>query len=126
MNIEDLTIREIRELQNIFGTATPKMEKSPMLGKYVIVRCRDAGVHAGVLESTDGGRGCVLSESRHLWYWKPANNAAFLSGVAKHGLDSASKIGAPVPIELTENCGIIECTRSAEESIRGVISHEAG
>ncbi len=92
-----------------------------MIGKYVIVRCRDAGVHAGVLESMNG-RSCTLSESRRLWYWKCANGD-FLSGVAVYGLHSDSKIGTPVDIALTENCEIIICTEEAEQSIRALPSH---
>jgi len=89
-----------------------------MIGKYVIVRCRDAGVHAGWLESMEG-RSCTLLEARRLWYWKPANGAAFLSGVAMDGLDEKSKIGKPViRIILTENCEIIECSVKAETSIK--------
>ena len=89
-----------------------------MADKYVIVRCRDAGVHAGVLDAYKG-RECVLLESRRLWYWMPANGAAFLSGVAVEGLDATSKIGAPVErLHLTENCEIILCTDQAEQSIR--------
>jgi hypothetical protein len=86
-------------------------------GSYVIVRCRDAGVHAGVLESY-AGREATLTESRRLWYWKPAKGG-FLSGVAVHGLAPASKIGAAVPrIVLTEDCEIIECTEEAATSLR--------
>jgi hypothetical protein len=89
-----------------------------MIGAYVIVRCSDAGVHAGYLESYNG-RECVLTESRRLWYWKPANGAAFLSGVAVDGLDPSSKVGKAQPrIHLTENCEIAECTAAAEDSIR--------
>ncbi|AMK19363.1 DUF6948 domain-containing protein [Sphingobium sp. MI1205] len=92
------------------------------VGKYVIVRCRDAGVHAGVLKSR-GERACELTDARRLWYWKPANKAAFLSGVATEGLHGDSKIGAPVDIVLTENCEIIACTETAEQSIRALASH---
>lgn len=89
-----------------------------MIGKYVIVRCRDAGVHAGVLESY-AGRRATLTEARRLWYWKPADGEAFLSGVAVDGLDKTSKVGKPVPrIVLTEDCEIIECTEAAATSIR--------
>jgi len=91
------------------------------IGAYVIVRCRDAGVHAGVLQSRDG-RACELTESRRLWYWK-CKKGAFLSGVATHGLHEASKIGAPVDTALTENCEIIRCTQEAEVSIREHWSH---
>lgn len=92
------------------------------IGKYVIVRCRDAGVHAGVLASRDG-RSCELTESRRLWYWKPANKAAFLSGVAVEGLDASSKVGAPVDILLTENCEIIACSDAAATSIRAATNY---
>jgi len=94
-----------------------------LIGKYVIVRCRDAGVHAGVLQSHEG-RECVLTEARRLWYWKPANKAAFLSGVANEGLHHDSKTGAAVSkIHLTENCEIIECAAKAAASIREALAH---
>lgn len=94
-----------------------------MIGKYVIVRCCDAGVHAGVLQGHEG-RECVLTEARRLWYWKPANNAAFLSGVANEGLHPDSKTGGAVErIHLTENCEIILCSPRAEASIREARSH---
>lgn len=93
------------------------------VGKYVIVRCRDAGVHAGVLVSTEG-RQCVLKNARRLWYWKPAKGA-WLSAVANSGLHNDSKVGEPVTrILLTENCEIIRCTKVAAKSIRGQKSYE--
>lgn len=94
-----------------------------MIGKFVIVRCRDAGVHAGILVSHEG-RECVLREARRLWYWKPLNKAAFLSGVSVHGLHPDSKIGEPVNIHLTENCEIIECTPQAASSIQEMKNYE--
>ena len=121
MNIDEMKVGDIKALAAMFGG---QQQQSPMIGKYVIVRCRDAGVHAGVLVSAQG-RGCVLSESRRLWYWKPANSAAFLSGVATEGLHDGSKVGAPIDIELTENCEIIACTKEAEVSIRAQKNHEA-
>ena len=93
-----------------------------LIGKYVIVRCRDAGVHAGILESAEG-RSCKLGESRRLWYWK-AKKEAFLSGVARHGLAENSRVGGPISIILTENCEIIPCSEEAEKSIRKVAVYE--
>ena len=96
----------------------------PWIGKYVIVRCRDAGVHAGVLKSRED-RSCELTESRRLWYWKPANKAAFLSGVATEGLDhKASKVGVPIDLILSENCEIIACTDQATQSIQQAPNYE--
>lgn len=124
MNIDDITIGEAKELANMFANASSPMPiDNGMIGKFVIVRCRDAGVHAGFLESQNG-RECVLSNARRLWYWKPAKGAAFLSGIAVEGLDKSSKIGAPVRIHLTENCEIIECTATASKSIQGMPSYE--
>jgi len=92
-----------------------------MIGKFVLVRCRDAGVHAGVLEAYNG-RECLLKAARRLWFWKvnkgPTGN--FLNGLALGGVNTGSKLSAPVArIHLTENCEIIECTAEAEASIKG-------
>ena len=97
-----------------------------MVGKYVIVRARDAGVHSGVLEAHHG-RECVLSEARRLWYWMP-RKGAFLSAVAEHGLSEESKVGTPqARLHLTENCEIALCSAEAEGSIRALTAHlEAG
>lgn len=100
-----------------FDTLTDTRLDNGMIGKYVIVRCKDAGVHAGILRS-HAGREAILDEARRLWYWKPANGAAFLSGVAVEGLDDAqSKIGAPITVHLLEACEIILCTDKAAASI---------
>ena len=126
MNINDLTIGQAKELAAMFANnvpTTPAID-CKMIGKYVIVRCRDAGVHAGVLESYNG-RECVLTESRRMWYWKPADGQKYLSGLAIAGAHEDSKIGASLNrIFLTENCEIIECSAKAESSIRGAKADE--
>ena len=126
MNIDELTIGQAKALAAMFAPAAPVTPSidCKMIGKYVIVRCRDAGVHAGVLESYNG-RECVLTESRRMWYWKPADGQKYLSGLAIAGADEASKIGVALPrIFLTENCEIIECSAKAESSIRGAKADE--
>lgn len=120
ISIDDLTYGQLKQIAAMFSDQekTAQAIDNGMIGKYVIVRCRDAGVHAGVLESYNG-RECVLNASRRLWYWKPAGGQKYLSGVASVGLSSDSKVGAPIRIHLTENCELIECTPIAEKSIRG-------
>lgn len=120
MNVNDLTIGQAKELAAMFAnTQQDQKLDNKMLGKYVIVRCRDAGVHTGYLESYNG-REAVLTESRRLWYWKPANNQKYLSGIAVAGLDEISKVGAKLDrIHLTETCEIIQCNASAAQSILG-------
>lgn len=124
MNINELTIGEAKELAKMFGAGNPAQLDNGMIGKYVIVRCRDAGVHSGYLESHNG-RECVLTESRRFWYWKPADKKSFLSGCATNGLHKDSKIGETVArIHLTENCEIVECSSKAERSIKEAPSYD--
>jgi len=122
MNLDDMTIGDAKKLAAVFGGEQPF--DNGMIGKYVVVRCRDAGVHAGELVSHNG-RECVLKDSRRLWYWKPADNKSFLSGVAVVGLHESSKLGATLPlIHLTENCEIIKCTDAAATSIREAVDYD--
>ncbi len=124
VNINDLTYGQLKEIAAMFSNQPATIAQSQqldnkMIGKYVIVRCRDAGVHAGYLESYNG-RECVLTESRRMWYWKPADGQKYLSGMALVGAASDSKIAAPLPrIHLTENCEIIQCTEQSRDSIVG-------
>ena len=90
--------------------------KNGMIGEFVIVRCRDAGVHAGFLEANKG-REALLRDSRRLWYWK-AKAGAFLCGVSQEGLSGDSKVGSVVPrLHLTEACEIILCAEAAKKTI---------
>lgn len=116
--INNMTVGQLRD-----ALALPNAFDNGMITKFVIVRCRDAGVHAGYLESHHG-RECVLKNARRLWYWRPADGAAFLSGVATAGLAADSKVGAPIRVHLTETCEIIECTPRAEASIVSAPTHE--
>lgn len=91
--------------------------KKYLIGRYVVVRCRDAGVHAGVLVDYHD-RTVVLKDSKRLWYWKAIKNS-FLSGVSVWGITEESKTGDTLElIVLTESCEIIATTPEAEKSIR--------
>ena len=100
--------------------------KNPLIGKYVLVRCRDAGVHVGLLEDSEG-RSCILSDARRLYYWRVKSKEGtgdFLNAIALSGPANGSKLSAPVStIMLTENCEIIECTSLAENSLRSFPIH---
>ncbi|MBU6232500.1 hypothetical protein KGP36_07760 [Patescibacteria group bacterium] len=128
MDINSLTIAQLASLVSCLEGKNENVKfaqyDNGMIGRYVLVRCRDAGVHAGVLVSHNG-RECVLTEARRLWYWKPANGQCFLSGVAIGGLDSTSKVGTPLPrLHLTEDCEIALCTPEAEKYIRAAKIYE--
>ena len=91
---------------------------------FVIVRCREAGVHAGVLVSNKG-RTVELRDSIRIWYW---SGAASLSELAVYGPKNpdACKFAVPVSrITQLEACEIIVCEPAGESAIKGVKSWRA-
>lgn len=91
-------------------------------GTYVIVRARDAGVHAGEYVSHDG-REVVIKNSRRLWRWW---SSFTLSALATKGV-LKSKIGecrfstvVKPAVHILDACEIIPCTAAARKSIEGV------
>ena len=120
--IERLLLALLDDSSETAGQTNPTDKE--MIGDYVIVRCRDAGVHAGYLKSYEG-REVVLTKSKRLWYWKAANKSHSLSGVAVNGVEPTSKITAAVEtIVLPEACEIIACSPVARNSIEGQAVYE--
>ena len=94
----------------------PAASKSPQR-QYVIVRCRNAGVHAGELVSRSGTE-VRLANSRRIWYWR---GAASLSELAVYGAKDreACKFGVTLPaIDVLDACEIIACQPEGERMIR--------
>jgi len=88
-------------------------------GKYVIARTYSAGVFAGNLVSKKGQE-VVLSDARRIWYW---SGAASLSQLAMEGTSDPSSCKFPIAVnrvELLEAIEILDVTKKAEKSIRGV------
>lgn len=93
-------------------------------GKYVIVRCRDAGIHCGTLVSVDG-RSVQLTNTRRLWYWKCKSEHS-LSGLARTGAHEDSKISGALDMNfLLEACEIIPVSKKAVESFIYAKIHNA-
>lgn len=93
------------------------------VGEYVIARCDRAGVHAGVVVSSDA-RYTVLRDVRRIWYWV---GAASLSEIAVYGLNpsksAGSKIGAKEPLKRLRDDDIFElivCTKEGRSSLEGM------
>ncbi len=96
-------------------------------GDYVIVRCRNAGVHAGYLKSRKDGI-VQLENSRRLWRWW---SKFTLSGLAMCGVlegkESEVKFACVIPkIDLTESdvCEVIYCTKESRLSIESIKEHK--
>ena len=102
MNIDDLTIKQARELIAMFGTAqTGAPSSNPMIGRHVIARTFTAGVHIGTVASQHGEETYLLVNSRRLWKW---DGAFTLSEVATLGLNpKGSRIAVEIPQILLTN-----------------------
>jgi hypothetical protein len=117
MNIDDLTLGQIKQIQAM-GCGAQAAQNHPFIGRYVIARCYSAGVHAGEVVSVDG-ENVILKNSRRLWQWKAKDGIA-LSGVAQSGIKSDSKVDTLNPeIYLTGVCELIPCSEVAKVSING-------
>ena len=87
--------------------------------KYVLIRSRDSGCHAGYLEKEDGNT-ITLVQSRRLWYW---SGAATLSQLAMEGVSNPSDCKFPCEVDKFTVYGVCEksaVTLKAQESIKGV------
>jgi len=88
------------------------------IGRYVLVRSHEAGVHAGVLDRYERGE-ALLSKAKRLWYWIPGERLKWLSGVAEGGLATGSRLGCELPQILIGNvCEVIPCSDRAARSIK--------
>ena len=96
-----------------------KQNESPNIGKYCIIRCRDAGVHAGIVQYVNG-RTVHLKNSRRMWrFWSASEHT--LSAVSQLGLsdNGKSQLARQLneTIELLDACEILPCSSDAEASI---------
>lgn len=90
--------------------AVNKQECINFIGKKVIIRSRDAGVHFGTLIE-DGENHVVLENSRRLDRFYIGGNEDSLSGVARHGIlknHKDSRISGVVSVQkIVNHCEII-------------------
>lgn len=116
--LENITLDGVEYIRKDLISEVPKPE-----GDYVIVRCRNAGVHAGYLgERKDGV--LQLINSRRLWRWW---SKFTLSGLATCGVlegkESEVRFACVLPkIDLTVSdvCEVIYCTKESRLSIESI------
>ena len=98
------------------------MEKltQDLIGKRVLVRSSDSGVHHGTLMLVDG-TAVRLADSRRLWEWSTGGSGISLSEVAVCGIDHiGSKITMTLPdIVVAGACEIIPTHGMCDATIDG-------
>lgn len=123
MNIDNITIGELRQLQALLG-GTPAATQTEHIGKDVIVRTYAAGVHFGTLKSRNG-KDVELVNARRMYQWQLAKEhhskgPNSCSELAVYGPAPGSKIAVEVPGQsLTDALEVIPCSPAAAAAIRG-------
>lgn len=88
-------------------------------GKYYIVRGDRSGVFAGEIESRNGQE-VKMKKVRRIWYW---DGACSISELAVNGTAEPDNCKFTVEVdnlEILDAIEVIECTKKAEKSIKGV------
>lgn len=118
MNIEDLTIKQVKELKCLIGG--DKTEAScchPMVGRRCLVRTYSAGVHIGDVVKIDGME-CYLKNSLRLWKWE--GGGLSLSAVANNGI-KGGRLNETGEVYLTNAIEFIPTTKEAEKTFEKFI-----
>lgn len=87
MKIDDLTLGQIKELQNVFrseSTISTHVNPHPMIGRRCLIRTYSAGVHIGDVVDVVDGTQVHLKNALRLWKW--TGGGLSLSAVAANGI----------------------------------------
>jgi len=119
--IETITLNKVEYIRKDQIKEVPTVS-----GDYAVVRCRNAGVHAGTVTSRKDGV-LILSNSRRLWRWwsKFTLSGLAMTGVL-NGKESECRFSCVVPrIDLTESdvAEVIYCTNEARKSIESIVEY---
>ena len=118
MDIENLTIKEARQLAAMFSNLPAENSSADGVGHYCIVRCQKAGVHAGTVIRADRDW-VVLKNSRRMWKWF---SGFTLSEAANNGIDTTksriAELVETLSIPTSDVAEIIPCTAKAQGTIQ--------
>lgn len=119
MEIEDLIIKQIKEISSLFSNnQSQSTGLNTMIGQKVIVRTYSAGVWFGTLQQKDG-KEVILTSARRMWKWWTKESIS-LSSVAIFGINQEqSKIVSPVNSVWMEAIEIIPCSDKAIFDLEG-------
>lgn len=116
MNIDDLTIGQIKQIQAMTGGAQPS---APEVKRKVILRTYSAGVFYGDIVARRG-REVDMENVIRLWQW---SGACSLSQLAVDGTSNPGECKFSVAVSketLLEGIEILDTSNAAQKSIEGV------
>lgn len=120
MNIDELTLGQIKQLQGLLSISggAQAQAQHPALGKKVIIRTYSAGVHYGTLVSKNKME-VILEGAIRIYRWE---GAFTLSQMCMEGVTKPGECTFAMPVnEVTlEAIEILPCTDAAITSIESV------
>ena len=118
MNLDELTLGQIKELREMFGSQVSAPKIKSFVGEKCIIRTYSAGVWFGEVDEKQGNE-VVLKNARRMHYWQ-AKQSISLSSVAVSGINQdKSNICVAVSRVWLEAIEIIPCTDKSIASIEG-------
>jgi hypothetical protein len=114
INIDDLTLKQARELSVLFSQipVTNIASPHPMMGRRCLIRTYSAGVHIGDIVFINEME-VRLENALRLWKWE--NSGLSLSSVAADGI-KGGRLNKTGEIYLTNVIEIIPTTKAAEDT----------
>lgn len=125
VRILDLVLNNITKVKNMNDIIEINGEKYSKISasNYAIIRCKNAGVHAGHVDSRKDGV-LVLRDSRRLWRWWSNFSLSELAQTGvKKGKESECKFACVLPMLVLTDvdvCEVIPCTKEAKLSIESI------
>lgn len=122
MNLDDLTLGEIKQLRNLFGADQSPKKQHPDIGKKVIIRTYSAGVHYGTLIDKDGDH-VILKDAIRIWEWAGAFTLSELATIGPKNTGDC-KFAVSIPQISLVMIEIIPCSAVAIKIIESVKPYE--
>ena len=110
MNLDDLTLGQLKEIQKLVGTPSENKQPHPMLGRRCLIRTYSAGVHIGDVVYANEME-LKLENALRLWKWE--GGGLSLSAVANNGI-KGGRLNRTGEVYLTNVIEIIPTTKEAE------------
>lgn len=118
MNIDDLTLGQLKEIRKLISQdeqIIPNTTAHPMLGKRCLIRTYSAGVHIGDVVWINPTNSMEIKLENALRLWKWTDGGLSLSSVALNGI-KGGRLNKTGEILLTNVIEIIPTSKEAEKT----------
>lgn len=113
MDLDDLTLGQVKELQNLFNSKQTKNIASHFIGRTCMFRTYSAGVHFGDLVAKEG-QTCLVKSAQRVHYWVEACSLSQLAMEGSKNFDGC-RISMPVDEIILEQ--VIEIIPMPESTV---------